>query len=56
MPSLGCFRVAYKWMYGGTLKNAREQYDEFIRQGRKQAMFEIIKAYKDNAAKAFWND
>lgn len=53
MPSLGCFMVAYKWMYGGTTENARMMYDEYIRQGEKRTMFAMIREYKETVWKAY---
>ena len=56
MPNMGLWMVAYKWMFGGTLANAKQQYGEYIRNGKKQAMFAIIDCYKQNAAYAWAND
>jgi len=56
MPNKGLWIVAYRWMFGGTIANAKRQYDEYIRAGKKQAMFDIIDGYKQNAARAWAND
>ena len=56
MPNMGLWIVAYKWMFGGTVANAKRKYDEYIRAGKKQAMFDIIDGYKKQTAMAWAND
>lgn len=49
MPSLGAFMAAYAWKYGCTVEQAKRAYDEYIRRGMKQAMFAIIREYRESA-------
>ena len=53
MPSISKFIVAAAWMYGWTTEQAKNQYLAYENEGEKQIMFRIIRAWEENAWKAY---